>query len=124
MLFRSAAAKTSRLRPVLSYAGKLLSYPLKGALFGAGTAASLADMYNRAKAKDVTGATISGIGSGAALAAPFVSSMGALPAVAVAAPLYLAASDRLKHLQKHPEDYRLENARFDPLGNYIGGGLP
>lgn len=119
------ATTSNRFSPALNYAGKLLSIPVKGAIYGAGTVASLADMYNRGVVqKDIPGAAVSGAGATAASLTPFVSSMGALPAIATASPLYLAASDRLKYLEKHPEDYRLENSQFDPLGNFIGGNLP
>lgn len=119
-----AAKPTSRISPALSYAGRLMAIPLKGAMYGAGTAASMADVYNRLANKDVAGATISGLGGTAAGLAPFVSSMGALPAMAVAAPLYLTASDRLEYLKKHPEDIRLEESYVDPLGGVIRGNLP
>lgn len=113
-----AASKSS---PMWSYARKLLSMPLKGAFFGAGAGMGAADAYNRYNAGDKSGAAISGVGTLASMAAPFVGSAGALPAAAVAAPLYLMASDRLKHLQEHPEDYRLEESNFDPLGMPIRG---
>ena len=112
-------ALRSRFSPAMSYMGRLLSFPLKGAAYGAGTAMSAADVYNRIQEGDKTGAGISAAGGLSGLAAPFVASAGALPAAAVAAPLYLAASDRIKYLEKHPEDYKLEESNIDPMGNVI-----
>lgn len=110
----------SRFSPALRYAAALSKYPVAGALAGAGTAATAADVYNRYYGGDKTGATISGLGGLAGLASMFVPSMGALPAAAGAAPLYLMASDRLKRLQKHPEEYKLYESMYDPMGNYTG----
>ena len=119
---RAAEAMTaSKSSPMWSYARRLLSLPLKGAFFGATAGMGAADTYNRLKTGDKPGAAVSGLGTAASLAAPFVSSAGALPAIATAAPLYLMASDRLKHLEKHPEDYRLEDSSFDPLGMPLRG---
>jgi hypothetical protein len=114
------AKPSSRFPTAARYAGALLKYPVGGALAGLGTGATLADVYNRYYGGDKTGATISGLGGAAGLASMFVPSMGALPAAAVAAPLYLMASDRLKRLQKHPEEYKLYESMFDPMGNYTG----
>lgn len=85
--------------------------------FGAG----IADTAQRAREGRTGEALASGLSTGAATAAPFVGAglniMG-LPATA-GIPLYLAASDRLRYLQEHPEEYRVEESRFDPLGNPI-----
>lgn len=114
------AKPSSRFPTAARYAGALLKYPVGGALAGLGAGATAADVYNRYYGGDKTGATISGLGGAAGLASMFVPSMGALPAAAGAAPLYLMASDRLKRLQKHPEEYKLYESMFDPMGNYIG----
>ena len=79
------------------------------------------DAYNRFKAQRPGEALVSGLGGVASMAAPFVSSMGALPSIGVAAPLYLSASDRLRYLQKHPEEIKLEESNVDPLGAVIRG---
>ena len=114
------AKPSSRFPTAARYAGALLKYPVGGALAGLGAGATAADVYNRYYGGDKTGATISGLGGLAGLASMFVPSMGALPAAAGAAPLYLMASDRLKRLQKHPEEYKLYESMFDPMGNYTG----
>jgi hypothetical protein len=117
-------ARPSRLQPFVNYVGKLASLPVKSSLYGAGIAANAADVYNRIKQKDYGNATLSGAGGVAGAVAPFVSSMGALPAIAAGVPAYLAASDRLEHLKKHPEDYQLQETSVDPMGNIQSGGLP
>jgi len=107
----------------LSYIGKLSKYPVTGAFTGATAGLGIIDAYNRYfSQKDPAGAAVSGLGTSAALAAPFVSSMGALPSASIAAPLYLMAKDRLEYLKKHPEEIRLETNQYDAMGNPIGGG--
>jgi hypothetical protein len=108
-----AAEKTSSFWKYLRGLGSL---PVKAALGGAGAGFGAIDALNRHNAKDDTGAAISGLGTLAGLAAPYVASAGALPAASIAAPLYLMGSDRIEHLKKHPEDVRLQEDRFDPLG--------
>jgi hypothetical protein len=85
-------------------------------MFGATAGLGAVDALNRYNAKDTTGSAISGLGTAAALAAPYVGTMGALPAASIAAPLYLMASDRIERLKKHPEEIRLQEDDFDPLG--------
>jgi len=110
---------TGKASPFLSYASRLAGLPVKGALYGAGVGFSAADAYNRYRAGEPNEAAIAA-GSGlAGLAAPFMASAGALPAAAVAGPLYLTASDRIKHLAKHPEDVQLYESGFDPMGNLL-----
>lgn len=75
------------------------------------------DVYQRLKDKDIHGALASGVGTVASLAPLAVGTAGIAPAVGAAAPLYLMAHERLKRLQEHPEEYRLQSDRFDPLGN-------
>ena len=98
------------------YLRGLGSLPVKAGMFGATAGLGAVDALNRHWAKDDTGAAISGLGTAAALAAPYVGSMGALPAASIAAPLYLMASDRIKRLAKHPEEVQLQEDNFDPLG--------
>ncbi len=98
------------------YLRGLGSLPVKAGMFGATAGLGAVDALNRYNAKDTTGAAISGLGTAAALAAPYVGSAGALPATSVAAPLYLMASDRIKRLAKHPEEVQLQDENFDPLG--------
>ena len=107
----------SRFAKMLPYINKFLSYPLKGAAVGAGAGFSAVDAYNRYNQKDNTGAAISGLGGLAGLASTMIPSAGALPALSVAAPLYLTASDRIKRLQQHPEEFQLQDERYDPMGN-------
>ncbi len=95
---------------------RFLSYPVRGALSGALTGFSAADAYNRYKANKPGEAAVSGVGGLAGLASMAVPSMGFLPAISVAAPLYLQASDRLKYLEKHPEAIQLEESNVDPMG--------
>jgi len=117
-----ATAAATKKSPLWSYASRLLGLPVKGALYGAGIGFGAADAYNRARAGENQEATIGGLGTAAGLASTFVPTMataGVLPAASVAAPLYLAASDRLKKLQKHPELYELYESNVDPLGSRI-----
>jgi hypothetical protein len=111
----SAAQKT------FDYGRRLLRIPLTGALAGLDVGLTAADVYNRGVAEgDTTGAAVSGVGGLAGLGSLFIPSSGALPAVAVAAPLYNLASDRLKYLEKHPEAYELKQESYDPMGGYTG----
>jgi len=75
------------------------------------------DVYNRLKDKDTEGAIASGLGTAASLAPFAVSSAGVLPAVGAAMPLYLMAHDRIERLKRHPEEIRLQEDQFDPMGN-------
>lgn len=114
-----AGAVASKSSPLWSYARRLLGLPVKGALYGAGIGFGAVDAYNRARAGENQEAMIGGAGTAAGLASTFVPALttaGALPAASVAAPLYLAASDRLRRLQKHPEEYQLYEEDVDPLG--------
>jgi hypothetical protein len=112
-----AAPAAGKSSPLLTYLKKYAGMPIKGGLFGATAGLGAIDTLNRANQKDTEGATISGLGTLASLAAPYVASMGALPAASIAAPLYLSASDRIKYLKKHPEQIRLQEDQFDPMGN-------
>jgi hypothetical protein len=111
-----AAAKSSSFWKYLRGLGAL---PVKAALGGAGAGFGAVDAMNRHWAKDDTGAAISGLGTLAGLAAPYIASAGALPAAGIAAPLYLMASDRIKRLAKHPEEVQFQEDDFDPMGNRI-----
>lgn len=117
-----ATAAASKSSPLWNYAKRLIGLPIKGALYGAGIGFGAADAYNRARAGENQEATIGGLGTAAGLASTFVPAMttaGALPAAAVAAPLYLAASDRIKRLKKNPELQELYESDVDPLGSRI-----
>jgi len=118
------AEAPSMLGTVANYAkGYLpyLKYPALGALTGAQVAGGVADVYNRVVDKQPAEAALSAMGTTASTIAPFVSGVaaGPLSVAGGAVPLYLAASDRLRHLKKHPEDYVLENTDVDPMGNRI-----
>ena len=97
-----------------------LKFPVMGGLSGFTAAQGAADVYNRGWRENRPGeATASGLGTVAGTVAPFVSGAlaGPLTVAGAAIPLYLGASDRLRHLQKHPEDYRLQEDEYDALGN-------
>jgi len=89
-----------------------ISKPLQGALGGFGAGMGAIDTYNRMQQGDKTGAVISGLGTAASLAAPFVGGAVLGPA-AVAAPLANMAIDYTKKLKQQ----RLT----DPTAQ---GGLP
>jgi hypothetical protein len=105
----ASTANASRLSGPLATAGKLIG--------AAGIGAGGYDAYTRFRNEDRPGALVSALGTAASTAAPFVASAGMLPAAGVAAPLYLMAQDRIKHLQNHPEDYRLQQDEYDAMGN-------
>lgn len=107
----------SKLSKATAYLGRLGSMPVTGGLMGATAGFGAADAYNRYRANQPEEATIGGLGTVASLAAPYVASMGALPAAGIAAPLYLTASDRIRRLKKHPEEIQLQEDDFDPMGN-------
>jgi hypothetical protein len=110
-------AAPSRLSRAASYIGNLGALPVKGGLMGAAAGFGAADAYNRYRAGDMGEATVGGLGTVASLVAPYVASMGALPAAGIAAPLYLTASDRIKRLAKRPEEIRLQEDDYDAMGN-------
>lgn len=112
-----AVSAPSKLSRAVSYIGNLGALPIKGGLMGAAAGFGAADAYNRARAGETGEAVVSGLGTAASLAAPYVASMGALPAAGVAAPLYLMASDRIKRLAKHPEEIKLQEDEYDAMGN-------
>ena len=111
------ATSPSKFSKAAAYLGRLGSLPVTGGLMGAAAGFGAADMYNRYRAGDTGEATVGGLGTVASLAAPYVASMGALPAAGIAAPLYLTASDRIKRLAKRPEEIQLQEDDFDPMGN-------
>ena len=100
-----------------AYVKNLVGLPIKGALAGAGVGLGAADVYNRIAQKDYEGAKVAGVGTISPLLAPFIASGGILPAIGMATPLYLGASDRLKYLEKHPEEYQLDANEYDAMGN-------
>jgi len=107
----------SKLSKAATYLGRLGSLPVAGGLMGAAAGYGLADAYNRYKAGERGDAIVGGLGTAASLMAPYLPSMGALPVTAIAAPLYLTASDRIKRLIKRPEDIQLQEDEFDAMGN-------
>jgi hypothetical protein len=98
-----------------------LKMPVMGGLTGFGLAQGAADVYNRVKEKQPVEATASGLGTLASTAAPFVSGAlsGGLGVAGAAIPLYLGASDRIRYLQKHPEEIRLQEDEYDAMGNRL-----
>lgn len=107
----------SKFSKAAAYLGRLGSLPVTGGLMGATAGFGAADAYNRYRAGENEEATIGGLGTLASLAAPYVASMGALPAASIAAPLYLTASDRIRRLAKRPEEIQLQEDAFDAMGN-------
>jgi hypothetical protein len=97
---------------------KYLNTVAKGAGAVAGGLGAM-DVYNRLKDKDTEGAIASGLGTAASLAPFAVGSAGVLPAVGAAMPLYLMAHDRIERLKRHPEEFKLQQDEFDPMGNPI-----
>lgn len=118
-----AATHAPTSSPLMQYVKRVASFPVKGALAGAGAGFSVIDALNRFNQRDekgnrdISGAVLSGLGGAAGVAAPFVASMGALPAAAIALPLYLSVDDRIKYLKKHPEAQQLLEEEYDPMGN-------
>jgi len=93
------------------------------AAYGVGGVLGAYDTGARAFNGDTTGAAISGVGTLAQMAAPYVASavgagtLGglALPAVATVAPLYNMARDRNEYLKTHPNETPEDLLRFyDP----------
>lgn len=107
----------SKLSRAVSYIGNLGALPVKGGLMGAAAGFGAADAYNRFRANQPEEGTIGALGTVASLAAPYVASMGALPAAGIAAPLYLTASDRIRRLAKRPEEIQLQEDAYDAMGN-------
>jgi len=107
----------SKLAKAATYLGRLGSLPVAGGLMGAAAGFGAADAYNRYKAGERGEAIVGGLGTAASLMAPYLPSMGALPVTAIAAPLYLTASDRIKRLIKRPEEIQLQEDAFDAMGN-------
>jgi hypothetical protein len=110
-------AAPSKLSKATAYLGRLGSLPVTGGLMGATAGFGAADAYNRFRANQPEEGTVGALGTIASLAAPYVASMGSLPAAGIAAPLYLTASDRIRRLKKHPEEIQLQEDDFDPMGN-------
>lgn len=111
------ATAPSKLSKATAYLGRLGSMPVTGGLMGATAGFGAADAYNRYRAGENEEATVGGLGTVASLLAPYVASMGALPAAGIAAPLYLTASDRIRRLKKHPEEIQLQEDAYDAMGN-------
>jgi hypothetical protein len=111
----------------LSYALKLARYPVVGALQGLNLGYGAADVYDRYfNQKDKQGAALSGTGTALGLISPFLGGVTGPLAMGASAgiPLYQAAGDRLKYLQRHPEEYQLSTNPYDPMGSFTGFGNP
>lgn len=115
-LAREGHTKSAAALPVA--AGALGVFAPRVMPAGLAAAAGISDVAQRAREGRTGEAAASGLSTAAATAAPFVGAglnvMG-LP-VTAGVPLYLAASDRLRYLQEHPEEYRVEESKYDPLG--------
>jgi len=113
----NAASKTMPL----SWAKKLISYPLKGAIGGFGLLAGAQDVYNRNDIGAKGEALASGLSSLAGAASPYVAGVAGplLGGGALATQLMLSAKDRDRYLQQHPEAFMLEDTDVDPMGNRI-----
>jgi hypothetical protein len=111
------ASTPSKFSKAATYLGRLGSLPVTGGLMGATAGFGAADAYNRFRANQPEEGTVGALGTVASLAAPYVASMGALPAAGIAAPLYLTASDRIRRLAKHPEEVQLQEDAYDAMGN-------
>ena len=111
------ATAPSKFSKAAAYLGRLGSLPVTGGLMGATAGFGAADAYNRFRANQPEEGTIGALGTVASLAAPYVASMGALPAAGIAAPLYLTASDRIRRLAKRPEEIQLQEDAYDAMGN-------
>ena len=107
---REAQAVTNASR-----ASKALSTVGKG-LGAAGVGMGAYDAYKRFYEGDKYGSAVGGLGTAASLAPMVMGSAGVLPALGAAAPLMLMAHDRIEYLKKHPEQIRLQEDNFDPLG--------
>jgi hypothetical protein len=122
---------SSKFAPLLESLGKFMHYG--GAGFGAYDTLLRSGAFNRAGEKDETdipGAIISGLGTAAQLASPYVPAVtgavagplaaSALPVVATVAPLINMARDRTKHLALHPEEHQLppvvNGLSYGPMG--------
>jgi len=118
-----AAQAAEETSPLWKYARHLAAVPVKGALTGAGLAGGAADAYNRVRDKNYGEAALSAAGNIAGAAAPWLGGAVAAPLAGlagVAAPLYLSAADRLRYLEKHPEEHQapevVNGMRFGPMG--------
>jgi len=106
------AEQAKSVSPLYEYAKKLISYPVRGLIGGASLGAGGVDAYN----KFHQGLTDEAISSGLGGIAGAITSPLALPIVG-ASQLYNAAGERIRHLQKNPEDYKLDTNQYDPMGN-------
>jgi hypothetical protein len=106
-----AAASATQYAKYLNTLGKV------GTVGGAGLGGL--DVYNRLTDKDTHGATASALGALASTAPMFMGSAGVLPAVGLAAPLYLSAHDRIEYLKSHPEAQITQEDNVDVMGNPI-----
>jgi hypothetical protein len=116
-----AAAETGEAVSPLSWASKLVSWPLKSAIGGYGLLAGAQDVYNRNEIGAKGEALASGLSSIAGAATPWMGAV-AGPLVgggALATQLMLSAKDRDRYLQQHPEEFILEDTDVDPMGNRI-----
>jgi hypothetical protein len=95
----------------------LSSIPIKTGLSGLTLGQGAQDVMNRIKNKNFGEATASALSTGLGTFAPWVGAGANVMMLPVTAgiPLYLAAGDRLKYLQQHPEAYQVEEQSYDPM---------
>lgn len=106
------AQEAKSASPLYEYAKKLASYPVRGLIGGLSLGAGGVDAFNKFREGHLDEAISSGLGGVAgALTSPL-----AIPIVG-ASQLYNASGDRIRYLQQHPEDYKLDTNEYDPMGN-------
>lgn len=106
------AEEAKSASPLYEYAKKLASYPVRGLIGGLSLGAGGVDAYNKFREGHLDEAISSGLGG---VAGAFTSPL-AIPIVG-ASQLYNASGDRIRYLQQHPEDYKLDTNEYDPMGN-------
>ena len=127
----SRIQNANKLSVPLEALGKILHYG--GANLGAYDTLLRSGALSRSGEEnetDIPGAIISGLGTAAQLASPYVPAVGgaiagpltaaALPVAATVAPLVNMARDRVKHLSRYPEEHQLppvvNGITYGPMG--------
>jgi hypothetical protein len=127
----SRIQNANKMSVPLQFLGKVLHYG--GAGLGAYDTLSRSGVFNRPGEEnetDIPGAIISGLGTAAQLASPYMPAIGgafaapltaaALPVAATVAPLVNMARDRVKHLSRYPEEQQLPEVvngiTYGPMG--------
>ncbi len=127
----SRIQNANKMSAPLEFLGKVLHYG--GAGLGAYDTLLRSGALSRPgdeNETDIPGAIISGLGTAAQLASPYVPAVGgavagpltaaALPVAATVAPLINMARDRVKHLSRHPEEHQLPSVvngiTYGPMG--------